>query len=123
MKNSRFAFPNDQFYFKKTNEMIKDRFKDLPEAIDNTNEIVDKVELLNLKRDILLPAFPLPKEFQNHDDNNLNQWEFLNHLTYEGARERYSEITEEIRESDRLRIVYHQNDGFCRLLPYRIRLH
>jgi DNA polymerase III alpha subunit len=28
-------------------------FKDLPEAIDNTNEIVGKVELLNLKRDIL----------------------------------------------------------------------
>jgi DNA polymerase-3 subunit alpha len=73
-------------------------FQDLPEAIDNTNEIVDKVELLNLKRDILLPAFPLPKEFQVHDDSNLNQWEFLHHLTYEGARARYSEITEEIRE-------------------------
>jgi DNA polymerase-3 subunit alpha len=97
MKNMRFAFPNDQFYFKKTSEMIE-TFRDLPEAIDNTNEIVDKVELLNLKRDILLPAFPLPKAFQVHDDNNLNQWEYLKHLTYEGARERYSEITEEIRE-------------------------
>ncbi|RYZ22368.1 MAG: DNA polymerase III subunit alpha [Chitinophagaceae bacterium] len=96
-KNMRFAFPNDQFYFKKTDEMIK-VFQDLPEAIDNTNEIVDKVELLNLKRDILLPAFPLPKEFQVHDDSNLNQWEYLHHLTYEGARARYSEITEEIRE-------------------------
>src|SRR6059058_5016859 len=39
IKNKRFAFPNDQFYFKKTAEM-SDRFKDLPEAIDNTNEIV-----------------------------------------------------------------------------------
>ena len=96
-KGKRFAFPNDQFYFKKTSEML-DRFKDLPEAIDNTNEIVDKVELLNLKRDILLPAFPLPKEFQKHDDSNLNQWEYLHFLTYEGARERYSEITEDIRE-------------------------
>ncbi|MGN6401890.1 MAG: DNA polymerase III subunit alpha [Flavisolibacter sp.] len=97
MKDKRFAFPNDQFYFKKTAEMV-DRFKDLPEAIDNTNEIVDKVQLLNLKRDILLPAFPLPKEFQTHDDSNLNQWEYLHYLTYEGARQRYSEITEEIRE-------------------------
>ncbi|MGV3657856.1 MAG: DNA polymerase III subunit alpha, partial [Chitinophagaceae bacterium] len=97
MKDKRFAFPNDQFYFKKTDEMIK-TFKDLPQAIDNTNEIVDKVELLNLKRDILLPAFPLPEEFKKHDDSNLNQWEFLKHLTYEGAKERYSEITEEIRE-------------------------
>jgi DNA polymerase-3 subunit alpha len=96
-KGKRFAFPNDQFFFKKTDQMAK-AFHDLPEAIDNTNEIVDKVELLNLKRDILLPAFPLPKEFQIHSDNNLNQWEFLKHLTYEGARNRYSEIGEEIRE-------------------------
>jgi DNA polymerase-3 subunit alpha len=97
MKDKRFAFPNDQFYFKKTAEM-SDRFKDLPEAIDNTNEIVDKVQLLNLKRDILLPAFPIPKEFQVHDDANLNQWEYLKHITYEGAKKRYSEINEDIRE-------------------------
>ena len=96
-KDKRFAFPNDQFYFKKTSEML-DRFQDLPEAIDNTNEIVDKVQLLNLKRDILLPAFPIPKEFQLHDDSNLNQWEYLKHITYEGAKGRYSEITEEVRE-------------------------
>ncbi len=97
IKDKRFAFPNDQFYFKSTQEMSK-LFADLPEAIDNTNEIVGKVELLDLKRDILLPAFPIPKEFQIHTDSNLNQWEFLKHLTYEGAKTRYSEITEEIRE-------------------------
>src|SRR6185369_5172251 len=78
-------------------EMTKN-FDDLPAAIDNTNEIIDKVELLNLKRDILLPAFPTPKEFQIHDDNNLNQWEYLKHITYEGATRRYSEITEDLRE-------------------------
>jgi len=97
IKDKRFAFPNDQFFFKKTNEMLK-AFHDLPEAIDNTNEIVDKVQLLNLKRDILLPAFPIPKEFQIHSDANLNQWEFLKHITYEGAKNRYSEISEDIRE-------------------------
>ena len=97
VRDKRFAFPNDQFYFKKTAEM-SDRFKDLPEAIDNTNEIVDKVQLLNLKRDILLPAFPIPKEFQIHDSDNLNQWEYLKHITYEGAKKRYLEITEDIRE-------------------------
>jgi DNA polymerase-3 subunit alpha len=97
VKNKRFAFPNDQFYFKRTDEM-KQLFQDLPEAIDNTNEIADKVSVLSLKKDILLPAFPLPKEFIIHEDNNLNQWEYLKHLTYEGARTRYSEITEEIRE-------------------------
>src|SRR5689334_9620157 len=97
VKNKRFAFPNDQFYFKNTEEMTKN-FDDLPEAIDNTNEIIDKVELLNLKRDILLPAFPIPKEFQIHEDNNLNQWEYLKSITDEGAKKRYSEITEKLRE-------------------------
>lgn len=97
IRDKRFAFPNDQFFFKKTEEMIK-VFKDLPEAIDNTNEIVDKVQVLNLKRDILLPAFPLPEEFKIHTDNNLNQWEYLKHLAYEGARKRYSEIGEDLRE-------------------------
>jgi DNA polymerase-3 subunit alpha len=97
VKNKRFAFPNDQFYFKTTGEMSKN-FDDLPEAIDNTNEIIDKVDVLNLKRDILLPAFPIPKEFRIHDDNNSNQWEYLKHITYEGAKTRYSEITEELRE-------------------------
>lgn len=97
VKDKRFAFPNDQFFFKKTEEMAR-VFEDLPEAIDNTNEIVEKVDLLNLKKDILLPAFPLPKEFQVHGDNNLNQWEYLKHLTYEGARKRYSELTPTITE-------------------------
>lgn len=61
VKNKRFAFPNDQFYFKTQEEMSR-VFQDLPEAIDNTNEIVDKVELLKLTRDILLPNFPIEKD-------------------------------------------------------------
>ncbi len=77
---------------------MKDLFKDVPESIDNTNIIVDKVEVLNLKKDILLPAFPIPKEFQIHGDSNLNQWEFLKHITYEGAKIRYSDLTPEIQE-------------------------
>src|SRR5690606_29819428 len=38
IKGKRFAFPNDEFYFKTTAEMSQ-VFSDLPEAIDNTNEI------------------------------------------------------------------------------------
>lgn len=108
VKDKRFAFPNDQFYFKTTEEMSK-AFHDLPEAIDNTNEIVDKVALLNLHRDILLPNFPIEKRFQVHTKEEiigknvispeaLNQWEYLKHLTYEGAKQRYSELTDEIKE-------------------------
>src|SRR6186997_158262 len=91
VKDKRFAFPNDQFYFKTGEEMSK-VFHDLPEAIDNTNEIVGKVELLNLTRDILLPAFPIDKKFQLHDKEETigkytvtaeskNQWEYLKHIT------------------------------------------
>lgn len=89
-KNKRFAFPNDQFYFKTTSEMTS-VFHDLEEAIDNTNEIVDKVETLDLKKDILLPHFVVPKSFKNQD-------EYLEHLTREGAKKRYDQLTPEIEE-------------------------
>ncbi len=89
-KNKRFAFPNDQFFLKTSAEM-SDVFKDLPEAIDNTNEIVDKVELLDLKRDILLPHFTVPSNYKSQD-------EYLAHLTWSGAKERYKIITPEAEE-------------------------
>jgi len=89
-KNKRFAFPNDQFYFKTTEEMTK-VFENLPEAIDNTNEIVDKVELLDLKRDILLPHFVVPPNFKTQDD-------YLESITWAGAKERYKILTPETEE-------------------------
>jgi DNA polymerase-3 subunit alpha len=99
-KGFRFGFPNDQFYFKTQAEMGK-LFHDLPESLDNTNEIVDKVEVLKLKRDIMLPNFPIPQEFKIHtgaDADNMNQWEYLKHLTYTGAKERYVDITPDVQE-------------------------
>jgi DNA polymerase-3 subunit alpha len=105
VKNKRFAFPNDQFYFKTTEEMSK-TFQDLEEAIDNTNEIVDKVELLDLKRDILLPHFPVPANFNSQD-------EYLEHLTWEGAHKRYSEITPEIDERIRFELFTIRTMGFA----------
>ncbi|QHT66793.1 DNA polymerase III subunit alpha [Rhodocytophaga rosea] len=81
-RDYRFGFPNDQFYFKTTDEMAK-LFHDLPQALDNTNEIVDKITPPKLKRDILLPNFPLPPQFATADD-------YLYHLTFEGAKKRYN---------------------------------
>jgi DNA polymerase-3 subunit alpha len=96
-KGKRFAFANDQFFFKNTAQMSK-LFQDLPQAIDNTNLVVDKVEEINLKRDILLPNFPIPEKFRIHADDALNQWEYLKHITYEGAKKRYKEINSQIQE-------------------------
>ncbi|MFM2116920.1 MAG: hypothetical protein RL316_110 [Bacteroidota bacterium] len=123
VKDKRFAFPNDQFFFKTTQEMSK-TFEDLPEAIDNTNEIVDKVEALNLTRDILLPNFPVEKRFQIHTKEETvgkykvspesnNQWEYLKHLTYEGAATRYHEITDEIRERIEFELFTIKTMGFA----------
>ena len=112
VKNKRFAFPNDQFYFKTTQEM-KQVFHDLPEAIYNTGEIVDKVELLDLKRDILLPNFPIPKEFQVHTDSNLNQWEYLKHITLEGAAKRYDPLTAEVEERINFELFTIKSMGFA----------
>lgn len=104
-KKGRFAFYNDQFYFKTTEEMST-LFHDLPQAIDNTNEIVDKVQLLDLKRDILLPNFPIPKEFITQD-------QYLRHITYEGARSRYLEMTADIEERINFELQVIENMGFA----------
>ncbi|MCS5663909.1 MAG: DNA polymerase III subunit alpha, partial [Flavobacteriales bacterium] len=97
----RFGFPNDEFYFKSQDEM-KEMFKDLPESIATTQEIVDKIEVYDLKRDVLLPAFDIPEEFVDPEDEKdggkRGENNYLRHLTYVGAKKRYTEITDEIRE-------------------------
>ncbi len=89
-KGKRFAFYNNQFYFKTTAEMTQ-LFSDLPQAIDNTNDIVDKISPLKLKQDIMLPNFQMPVGFATQDD-------YLHHLTFTGAKERYKDLTPEIEE-------------------------
>ncbi len=55
----RMRFDNNQFFFK-TNEEMNKLFEDVPEAIDNTGEVVSKIEKISLKRNILLPVYNLP---------------------------------------------------------------
>lgn len=59
----------------KTPEEMYEIFKDVPEAITNTQEIVDKVESYSLKRDPIMPAFAIPEDFG----------------TVEGYRKKFSE--------------------------------
>jgi DNA polymerase III subunit alpha len=105
VKNSRFGFYNDQFYFKTTQEMSK-LFHDLPQAIDNTGYIVDKVELLDLKRSILLPNFPIPPEFITQD-------QYLRHLTLEGAHKKYAEVNAEVEERINFELNVIETMGFA----------
>ncbi|MEO6328410.1 MAG: DNA polymerase III subunit alpha [Ginsengibacter sp.] len=105
VKNKRFAFPNNQFFLKKTAEM-QTIFDDLEHALDNTNEIIDKIDLLELKRDILLPHFTVPAEFTSQD-------EYLEHLTWTGAKDRYKEMTPEIEERIRFELFTIKTMGFA----------
>jgi DNA polymerase III subunit alpha len=97
----RFGFPNDEFYLKNPEEMKK-LFADLPEAIACTQEIVEKIELYKLQRDVLLPKFDIPDEFKNPEDDSdggkRGENAYLRHLTYEGAKKRYPILTDEIKE-------------------------
>jgi DNA polymerase-3 subunit alpha len=79
-----------QEYFKNREEMAA-LFLDIPEALENTEEIIQKVEVFELNRTAILPVFPLPEGFRDED-------EYLRHITYEGAATRYKEITQDIRQ-------------------------
>jgi len=66
-----------QEWFKTTAEM-QELFADIPEALENTAEIVDKIEQYELNHDPIMPDFPIPEGFADADD-------YLRHLTYQGT--------------------------------------
>ena len=104
-RNSRFAFYNNQFFFKNTAQMTE-LFADLPQAIDNTNEVVDKIELISVTNDLLLPNFPLPEPFKT-------QIEYLEFLTYEGAKIRYKIFTPELETRLKFELGVIREMGFA----------
>src|SRR5690606_187080 len=102
VRGYRYGLPNQEYYFKSSEEM-KALFKDLPEAITNIKEIVDKVEVYDLARNVLLPAFNIPDEFKNEEDlkdgGKRGENAYLRHITYQGAKKRYGDpLTDEVKE-------------------------
>lgn len=100
----RFKFPSNDFYFK-TKQQMNDIFYDIPEAIETTVELASKVESIKLERDILLPEFPLPVEFKNQE-------EYLRHLSYEGAKRRFKNITPQVEERLNFELEVINNSGY-----------
>ncbi|MGJ8665669.1 MAG: DNA polymerase III subunit alpha [Patiriisocius sp.] len=88
----RYGLPNQEYYFKSQPEM-KELFKDLPDAIANISEVIEKIEPFSLARDVLLPKFDIPEEFKVAEDETdggkRGENKFLRHLTYVGAAKRY----------------------------------
>ena len=75
----------------KSEEEMKEIFSDIPEAIDNVADIISKIEIYDLDHDPIMPEFKIPPEFSSES-------EYLRHLTYEGARERWGKLTREQTE-------------------------
>ena len=90
--DGRFKFPSPDFYFKTQAEMGR-LFHDVPQGLDHTLEIFDKVEAPKLERDIILPNFPIPAGFSD-------QSQYLEHLVIEGAKSRYKGLSAQV--TDRL---------------------
>ncbi len=111
----RYGLPNQEYYFKSSEEM-KEIFKDLPEAITNTQEVVNKIEVYKLSRDVLLPAFTIPERFLDERDKEDNgkrgENAYLRYLTFEGAKERYGEITPEIEKRLDFELSVIENTGY-----------
>ena len=47
----------------KTREEMNDVFADVPEALSNTCEILDKIEIYSIDHDPIMPFFPIPEDF------------------------------------------------------------
>ncbi len=111
----RYGLPNQEYYFKSADEM-KQLFKDLPDSITNIEEVVNKIEPYELARDVLLPKFDIPEEFQveedKSDEGKRGENKFLKHLTYQGAKKRYEEITPEIKERIDFELQVIENTGY-----------
>ncbi|ATA76279.1 DNA polymerase III subunit alpha [Capnocytophaga canimorsus] len=110
----RFGMPNQEYYYKSA-EQMKTLFKDVPEAILNIQEIIDKIEIYNLAREVLLPKFQIPDEFLVEDDPDGKKGEnkYLRHLTYLGAEKRYElPLSEEVIERLDFELMIIEKTGY-----------
>ena len=110
----RYGLPNQEYYFKSQDDM-KELFKDLPEAIINISEVIGKIESYSLAREVLLPNFDIPEEFQpeeGEESDKKGENAYLRHLTYEGAKKRFPDLTDEIRQRLDFELQVIANTGY-----------
>ena len=78
---NRFRFSGEEHYLKTSHEM-RELFRDLPDACDNTLWIAERCNVEIQFGNPRLPDFPIPDGFEDADA-------YLEHLTFEGARRRW----------------------------------
>jgi len=95
---------DDDFSLKSKEEMIKS-FKDTPEAIENTQEIVGRCNLEIELGKTELPDFPLPKG-ETADDR-------LKKLCLKGVKKRYKKINSKVKERLNYELKIIKKTGFA----------
>ncbi|TGK11903.1 DNA polymerase III subunit alpha [Leptospira fletcheri] len=95
---------NQHFYVKSPAEM-KQLFPELPQAYYSTLEIRDKIDLKLKFGNYLLPEFPVPESY--------DEYSFMEKLVWDGIRERYSEVSPEIRERTNFELETIKNMRFA----------
>lgn len=78
-------------------------FADMPEAVENTMEIFDKVEFFDIRKKPSAPSIKIPESFTSAEpDEDGRQQAYLEHLTHKNAKAIYGEpLPQEV--IDRLR--------------------
>ncbi len=88
-EEARMKFQGDEFYLKSPEEMYE-LFKYVPEAVENSNKVAELCNMDFVFGQVHLPAFDVPEGY--------NSDTYIKHLCYEGLRDIYGEITEELIE-------------------------
>ncbi len=87
---TRRKMPTNEFYVK-TPEEMEELFKDIPQAIENTQKISDQIEEFEITFGRIEPHYMDLPEGETSAS-------YLKKLTYEGAKKKYGEVTKELDE-------------------------
>ncbi len=96
----------------KTPEEMAAIFSDIPEALENTQEIVDKVEVYDIDHGPIMPKFDIPASFgkeEDYPDRLAFESAYLRYLTMQGALERYGQERLDTDEELKERIEFELN--------------
>jgi len=79
-----------ELYFKSPQQM-EELFSYCPEALENTVKLAEKCDLTIPQPGPILPDYFIPEDFEDKQ-------QYLQHLVFEGLKNRYDEITKEIED-------------------------
>ena len=111
--------PNRMLYTKqewfKTREEMSDIFEDIPEALTNTLEILDKVETYSIDHAPIMPTFKIPEEFGTEEEyrRRFTEEDLFNEFT----RDEHGNVT---MSEEKARKKIEDMGGYDKL--YRIKL-